>query len=272
MAVNRIGLHKLLVLVSAVAFGAVCFASENPRAREDLWQQGVKLYQAGDMTGAAKVLLEAAKAGNLLAQGQMGFQYEKGIGVERNYAEAVKWYRKAADRGDSRSMKNLGQLYELGLGVPEDWIQAAKWYEKSADRGDPDGEAALARAYQFGIGVPQNRAASITWDQRAAAQGDATSAYYARWLRDPTNFIGFKDEDERALVMAGRLRFGVQLVGGDPAGITFRNSKERFAWLMFQRKELDRDEADTWWRIRKSEYEACERAHRDYCREPGPRP
>lgn len=269
---NKLGTYRLFVFALVMAFSAACSAGQNPGASEDLWEQGVKLYQAGDMAGAARVILEAAKAGNLLAQGQMGFQYEKGIGVKQSFAEAAKWYRRAADRGDSRSMKDLGQLYELGLGVPEDWIQAAKWYEKSAEKGDRDGEAALARAYQFGIGVPQNRATSIVWDRRAAAQGDAGAAYYARWLRDPTNFIGFRDEDERALVMAGKLRFGVQLIGGDPAGITFRNSKERFAWLLFQRRQLDKDEADTWWQIRKSEYEDCERAHRGYCREPGPRP
>jgi TPR repeat protein len=269
---KRTGSYEWLVLVFAVAFSVASSAGQNPGVRQELWEQGVKLYQAGDMAGAARVILEAAKAGNVLAQGQMGFQYEKGIGVKQSYTEAARWYRRAADQGDSRAMKNLGQLYELGLGAPEDWVQAAKWYEKSAARGDPDGEAALGRAYQFGIGVPQNRATSIMWDQRAAAQGDARSAYYARWLHDPTNFIGFRDEDEQALVMAGKLRFGVQLLGGDPAGITFRNAKERFAWLMFQRKELDRDEADTWWQIRKSQYDDCESAHRDYCREPGPRP
>lgn len=269
---NKIGLPELFVLVAALFFSAACSSGENPRAREDLWDQGVKLYRAGDTAGAAKVILQAAEADNMLAQGQIGFQYEKGIGVRQSYGDAANWYRKAADQGDSRSMKNLGQLYELGLGVPEDWVRAAKWYQKSADKGDRDGEAALARAYQFGIGVAQNRAASIMWDQRAAAKGDARSAYYARWLRDPTNFIGFRNNDERALVMAGKLRFGVQLIGADPAGIMFRNSRERFAWLMFQRKELDHDEADTWWQIRRDIYNKCEDEHREYCEEPGPRP
>jgi TPR repeat protein len=246
-----------------------------PAARqpaEDLWQEGIRLYQAGNMTAAAKVILEAAQAGHLLAQGQIGFQFEKGIGVARSFPQAAAWYRKAADQGDSRSMKNLGQLYELGLGVPEDWGEAARWYARSAEHGDRDGQTALARAYQFGIGVAQDRKTSIVWDERAAAQGDSQSAHYARWLRDPTNFIGFRNDEEQSLVMAGKLRFGVQLLGGDPAGILFRNSTERFAWLLFQRKALDRDEADTWWQIRNMEYDRCRQNHREYCREPGPRP
>ena len=256
---------------SACSFGRADRQSGR-QPREDLWQQGVKLYQSGDMAGAAKVILRAANAGNTLAEGQMGYMYKNGKGVAQSFKDAATWYRKAADQGDSRSMKNLGQFYELGEGVPEDWVQAADWYKKSADTGDADGEAALARAYQFGIGVPQDRQTSIQWDQRAAAQGDSQSAYYARWLRDPTNFVGFRNDEEQQLVMAGKLRFGVQLIGGDPAGVTFRNSTERFAWLMFQRKALDHDEADTWWQIRRDEYNQCEQEHGDYCREPGPRP
>lgn len=239
---------------------------------QDLWERGVRLYQAGDLPGASKLILAAAQAGNSLAQTQIGLHYEKGIGLQKNYTEAARWYRRGAENGDSLGMKNLGQLYEEGKGVPEDWVEAAKWYAKSAELGNKEGQGALARAYQFGIGVPQNRKTSILWDQRAAAQGDSTAAYYARWLRDPTNNIGFRNDQERDLVIAGKLRFGVQLIGGDPAGILFRNSTERFAWLLLQRKDLDKDEADTWWQIRKGEYDRCRNNHEDYCREPGPRP
>ncbi|HYL74196.1 MAG TPA: tetratricopeptide repeat protein [Bryobacteraceae bacterium] len=262
-----------LICISAMFLLLPC---ESPAQRrepaQDLWERGVKLYQAGDLAGASKLILAAAQAGNSLAQTQIGLHYEKGIGLAKNYAEAARWYRRGAENGDSLGMKNLGQMYEEGKGVPEDWVEATKWYAKSAGLENKEGEAALARAYQFGIGVPQNRKTSILWDQRAAALGDSTSAHYARWLRDPTNNIGFRNDQERDLVMAGKLRFGVQLIGGDPAGILFRNSTERFAWLLLQRKELDKDEADTWWQIRKQEYDRCRNNREDYCREPGPRP
>src|SRR5574337_76668 len=239
---------------------------------QDLVDQGARVYQAGDQAGAANYFLSAAQAGHPGAQLQIGWHYEKGIGVPKSYSEAARWYRKSAEQGNSTAMKNLGTLYEAGRGVPEDWIEAAKWYRKSADLGNPDGESALARAYEFGIGVPQNRRTTIMWDERAAAQGNGQSAYYARKLRDPTNNIGFRNQEEYDLVMAGRLRFGGTLIGGDPAGILFRNSNERFAWLLTQRKSLDQEEAETWWEIRKSEYDRCRNEHGEYCHEPGPRP
>lgn len=239
---------------------------------QDQVDQGTRVYQAGDQAGAARYFLSAAQAGHQGAQLQIGWHYEKGIGVPKSYAEAARWYRRSAEQGNSTAMKNLGTLYEAGRGVSEDWIEAAKWYQKSADLGNPDGESALARAYEFGIGVPQNRRTTIMWDERAAAQGNGQSAYYARKLRDPTNNIGFRNQEEYDLVMAGRLRFGGTLIGGDPAGILFRNSNERLAWLVTQRKSLDQEEAETWWEIRKSEYDRCRNDHRDYCHEPGPRP
>lgn len=35
------------------------------------------------------------------AQNQLGWCYERGVGVPKNRAEAVKWYRKAAEQGNS---------------------------------------------------------------------------------------------------------------------------------------------------------------------------
>lgn len=239
---------------------------------QDVYAQASKLYQAGKRAESASYFLQAAKAGNSKAQLQIGWHYENGVGVTRNYAEAARWYRAAADNGNAIAMKNLGQLYELGAGVPEDWLEAARWYQKSASLADRDGESALARAYEFGIGVPQSRDLAIQWDQRAAAQGDGKAAYFAEWLRDRTNNIGFRNQYEKDLVMAGRLRFGGVLAGGDPAGITFANSNERAAWLLRQRKTLDYQEAWAMYMIRSSQFQQCRSSGRGFCQSPGPPP
>jgi len=248
--------------------------SQPPRKEpaEDVFDEGLRLFQSGNQAGAVRPFLAAAQAGNSKAQLQIGWHYEKGVGVGQSHVEAARWYRRSAEQGNSRAMKNLGQLHEEGLGVPEDWMEAARWYRKSAELGDADGESALARAHQFGIGVAQNRALAIQWDQRAAAQGDGQAAYFARWLRDPTNNIGFRNDHEQQLVLAGRLRFGGALIGGDPTGLVFRNSRERLAWLLLQRKELDHQEAETMWSIARDEYQRCRNARGTNCREPGPPP
>lgn len=240
--------------------------------RQDLFNQGAQLYGAKDYAGAFRVFLQAANQGNVRAQLQVASQYERGEGVQRNGPEAVRWYTMSANGGDSQAMKNLGLLYEEGELVPENWTEALRWYQKSAALHDKAGEFALGRMYQFGMAVPQNRATAIEWFRKSADLGDTQAGYFARWLADPTNNIGFRNDQEHNLVIGAKLRFSGALIGGDPAGILFHNSRERIAWLQGLRRQVDASEAQTMWNIRKSEYDTCTRNHGSSCQPPGPPP
>lgn len=44
----------------------------------------------------------------------LGILYDDGLGVKRNDAEAVKWYKKAAELGNADAITNLGIMYENG--------------------------------------------------------------------------------------------------------------------------------------------------------------
>jgi TPR repeat protein len=147
--------------------------------------------------------------------------------LRRSFKEAALSYRKAVDQGLASAMTNLSNLYELGEGVPEDWVESAKWRLKSAQLGDSGGQSALGAAYEFGIGVPQNRKLAIQWDQEAAAQGNAQSAYYAKWLSNPGNFIGFRNAKERSLFLA----MPDSPIFAEPKGAIFHNSAERLRYL-----------------------------------------
>lgn len=41
-------------------------------------------------------------------------------------------------------------MYELGLGVPKDYAQAVYWYKKSADQGNTLGQYYLGDMYEYG--------------------------------------------------------------------------------------------------------------------------
>src|SRR5215471_3150842 len=69
-----------------------------------------------------------AESGDIRAQNELAKMYLKGMGVETNFVEAVKWLRKAADKDDAKSQVNLGECYHHGLGVQMDYIEAVKWY------------------------------------------------------------------------------------------------------------------------------------------------
>lgn len=80
---------------------------------------------------------------------------------------------------------------------------------------------------------------------------------FADRLSDGTNNIGFRDDVERSIVMdvAGRMRFSVG--SGDPAGVTFQNSAQRALWLGSERQRADKDEAETFRKMRQADRAAC---------------
>ena len=89
-------------------------------------------------------LLKDAAKGRTFAQMALGMRYEKGDGVPKDAAQAVKWYRLAAEQGDPLGQLFLGARYDKGDGVPKDAVQAVKWYRLAAEQGDALGQFALA--------------------------------------------------------------------------------------------------------------------------------
>lgn len=231
----------------------------------DLYDQAGARFQAGDHAGAAQLVTRSAEAGNPIAQLRLALLYDQGDGVKQSARTALQWYLRAAAQGEPESQHQVALFYELGQGVPEDWGLSARLLQASAGQGWVKGQFAYGRAFQFGIGVAQNRQQAIAWFQRAAAQGDARGDYWAKWLRDSTNNIGFRDDVERGAVMAGKLRFGASLMGADPAGIPFHNSAQRALWILGLANAVDRDEAEVFRDIRKREYDDCRSAGRDNC-------
>lgn len=43
----------------------------------------------------------------------------------------MEWYLKSASKNDAGAMYNIGYLYEKGLGVPIDIEKAKEWYRKA---------------------------------------------------------------------------------------------------------------------------------------------
>lgn len=100
-----------------------------------------------------------AERGDVTAQKFLGRAYldgnkgiGKGLGVEQDYAQAVKWFRKAAEQGEPYALRMLGLAYSYGEGVSRDYAQAAIWLRKAAEQGDPYGQSWLGNAYAEGSG------------------------------------------------------------------------------------------------------------------------
>ena len=70
-----------------------------------------------------------AEQGDAQAQYALGTMYRDGRGVARDYAEALRWWRKAAELGIVDAQFALGNMYAGGGGIARDNILAYMWYD-----------------------------------------------------------------------------------------------------------------------------------------------
>jgi TPR repeat protein len=118
-----------------------------------------------------------AKLSKPQTQNDLGFMYEKGMGVVRNHGKAVEWYRKAAEQGYAMAQYNLGVQYSKGQGVAQNNAEAIKWYHRAAEQGYVTAQYHLGARYREGLGVAQNYAEAAKWYRKAAEQGHAEAQF-----------------------------------------------------------------------------------------------
>src|SRR6266536_562227 len=123
-----------------------------------------------------KVLAEiraGADKGDAKAQYELGCAFFSGIlGVAKDKAEAVKWYRKAAEQNDARAQAALGVRYATGQGVAKNKGEAVKWYRKAAEQNVADAQYNLGVCYDSGEGVAKDQVEAYKWWLLAAGQGN----------------------------------------------------------------------------------------------------
>lgn len=79
-----------------------------------------------------------ADHGNIQAMYQVGQYYEFGKGVEKNYAQAMRWYKSAFFTGEKYGAVAVGNLYENGLGVEKNLKKALTWYKRGSAVNEPE--------------------------------------------------------------------------------------------------------------------------------------
>lgn len=113
------------------------------------------------------LLLPLADLGSAEAQAELGQIYESGLGIARDYAKAVEWYRMAADQGSEEAQYALGDMYYHGRGVKEDYIEAMKWFRLAAAQGAKGAQRFIGVMYRSGLGVKQDDAEACFWYELA---------------------------------------------------------------------------------------------------------
>src|SRR5438132_13344797 len=129
-----------------------------------------------------KVLAEiraGADKGDAKAQYELGRAFFSGtLGVAKDEAEAVKWFRKAAEQNVADAQFSLGVCYANGRGVTKDDAEAVKWFRKAAEQNFAGAQYNLGVRYANGRGVAKDDAEAVKWFRKAAGQGDDRAQYH----------------------------------------------------------------------------------------------
>ncbi len=133
----------------------------------------------------------------------IGYFYEWGSGVDKNYEKAKMWYEKSLDSDTEAkyaayAMSQIGFLYlEGGYGISQDYEQSLEWYLKAAELGDADAMYIAGVIYEYGYGTDQDYEKALEWYLKAAELGDAAAMFNAGVIYD--NGCGTDQDYEKAL-------------------------------------------------------------------------
>ena len=128
-----------------------------------------------DPAARAQRYRAAAERGDSVAMFQLGVLYQSGLGVRRDYGEAVAWYAQAAREGQALAMTNLGYMHENGLGVTASNEQAIRWYQRAAEAGDAFAMDNLGNMHYAGRGFVRSYSEAAKWYRKAAERGFTVS-------------------------------------------------------------------------------------------------
>ncbi len=146
------------------------------------YDEGLAAYKRGDFVTAVSEFLPLARNGDVRAQRNLGYLYEKGKGVPQDHVEAVSWYRRAADKGDAKAQFNLAIMYFNGEGVLRNYRKAATWFRKAADQGHTRAQYSLGSMASTGRGILTDVVGAYKWFTLASRSGDKSATYARRRL------------------------------------------------------------------------------------------
>ena len=158
-----------------------------------------------ELPRAVELLRRAADAEIADAQHALGVLYLKGRGVDRDPAEAARWFERAARNGSLAGEVEYAILLFNGEGVPANEAEAARAFRRAAAKGNAIAQNRLARLLRRrAAACRQNKVEAAAWHLMAAAQGLADP-----WLDDALKDLS-ADERARAERLAAE-RSGLQL-------------------------------------------------------------
>jgi len=131
----------------------------------------------GQMEIAVQTVRKSAEKGDSRAQFSLAFALEKGIGVYKDPAQALQWYKTAAAQEYPPAIINLGVMYLRGADVERNEVAAADYFQQAANLGNVYAMHILGALYRDGVGVPMDLEKAITMFEKSAKFGNSHAAF-----------------------------------------------------------------------------------------------
>lgn len=143
-----------------------------------------KIYRDGrgvekDALLAAAWLTRAAEQGSDVASYALGaLLLTGGEGLAKDILSALNWLRRSAEDGNQYAQYRLGRLLLRGEDAPREIEEAVRWLTASAEQGNRYAQYALGKLYLMGKEVPRDPEAAVRWFTLSAAQGNEYAQYF----------------------------------------------------------------------------------------------
>jgi len=112
----------------------------------ELFERGYNEWKRKNLRPALRLFLAAAQAGDKGAQVNVGYFYDKGIGIRRNRSKALYWYKRAYRRGDSGAANNIATIWR----AEQKMNRALSWFQKAVNLGNDGSNLEIAKYYLRG--------------------------------------------------------------------------------------------------------------------------
>jgi TPR repeat protein len=100
-------------------------------------------WDAGDLKHAFRLFKSLAMRGDRGAYLNVGYCFDEGVGVRKNQAKALYWYRRGFAGGNASAANNIGTIYR-DRGDPK---RAISWFRKAIDLGSDGSALEIAKIY-----------------------------------------------------------------------------------------------------------------------------
>ena len=117
----------------------------SPGSRENLerFRQGCRQWDRGDTSRAFSSFLAGARAGDSSSQLNLGYFYDRGLGVVASQEKALHWYLRAWKQGNASAAANIATIHRDRGSMR----RAIRWFGLALRHGNTDSALDLGEVY-----------------------------------------------------------------------------------------------------------------------------